>query len=128
VYSTFLTTPSSKLLIYCLATAIIAEHSYFLWKQKPSVSSAPFKLAIQKFNSSADLNKIKTAIEEASHFKTKDQKQVLVKIALENCFCEYLLPQIIQSLSLIYLIWLYKNFKASFQNFINIICLYSPPL
>jgi len=69
----FLITPSSPL-FYCLATAIIAEHSYFLWKQKPSVSSAPFKLAIQKLNSSADFKKIKTAIEQAFHLKTKDQK------------------------------------------------------
>ena len=76
-------------LFYCLATAIIAEHSYFLWKQKPSVSSAPFKLAIQKFNSSIDLKNIQTAIEEASHLKTKDQKHALVKIALENCLCKF---------------------------------------
>ena len=87
----FLTT-LSKLLLYCPATAIIAEHSYFLWKQKPSKSSAPFKLAAQKFSSSADLNKIKTAIEEVSHFKAKDQKCALVKIALENCLCEFLIP------------------------------------
>ncbi|KIK05715.1 hypothetical protein K443DRAFT_90783, partial [Laccaria amethystina LaAM-08-1] len=87
----------------CITTAIVAEHSYFLWKQKPSKSSAPFKLAAQKFNSSADLNKIKTAIEEASHFKTKDQKHALVKIALENCLCEFLISQVFQCLSLIYL-------------------------
>jgi hypothetical protein len=79
------------------ATAIIAEHSYFLWKQKPSVSSAPFKLDVQQFNSSADLNKIKTAIEEVSHFKTKDQKHALVKIALENCLCEFLIPKVFLS-------------------------------
>ncbi|EDR08380.1 uncharacterized protein LACBIDRAFT_296954 [Laccaria bicolor S238N-H82] len=69
----------------CIVTAIIAEHSYFLWKQKPSASSAPVKLAIQKLNSSVDLNYIKTAIEKASHLKTQDQKHALVKIALENC-------------------------------------------
>ncbi|KIJ96992.1 hypothetical protein K443DRAFT_681891, partial [Laccaria amethystina LaAM-08-1] len=68
----------------CIATAIIAEHSFFLWKQKPSTSTAPFKLAIQKFNL-IDLQNIKTAIEEASHLKMKDQKDALVKIALENC-------------------------------------------
>ena len=71
-------------------TAIIAEHSYLLWKQKPSTSSASFDLAIQKFNSSADLAKIKTAIKEASQLKTEDQKQALVKIALENRLCEFL--------------------------------------
>ena len=70
-------------------TAIIAEHSFFLWKQKPSKSSAPFELAIQKFNSSADLEKIKTAIKEASRLKTKDQKQALVNIALEKRLCEF---------------------------------------
>ncbi|KIJ90354.1 hypothetical protein K443DRAFT_116714, partial [Laccaria amethystina LaAM-08-1] len=71
-----------------IATAIIAEHSFFLWKQKPSTSTAPFKLAIQKFNLFADLKNIKTAIEEASHLKMKDQKDALVKIALENCLCD----------------------------------------
>ncbi|EDR13862.1 uncharacterized protein LACBIDRAFT_304962 [Laccaria bicolor S238N-H82] len=69
----------------CITTAIIAEHSYFLWKKKPSGSSTPFELAIQKLNSSTDLEKIKTAIEEASHLKSKDKKHALVKIALENC-------------------------------------------
>ena len=72
-------------------TAIIAEHSYFLWKQKPSTSSAPFELAIQKFNLFADLAKIKTAIKEASWLKTEDPKQALVKIALENRLCESLI-------------------------------------
>ena len=72
-------------------TAIIAEHSFFLWKQKPSKSSAPFELAIQKFNSSADLAKIKTAIKEASRLKTEDQKQALVKIALENRLRQFLI-------------------------------------
>jgi len=75
-----------------------------LWKEKPSKSSAPFKLAAQKFNSSAYLNKIKTSIEEASHFKTKDQKDALIKIALENFLCKFLISQISQSISLIYLI------------------------
>ena len=75
-------------------TAIIAEHSFFLWKQKPSKSSAPFELAIQKFNSSADLAKIKTAIKEASQLKTEDQEQALVKIALENRLCEFLICQV----------------------------------
>ena len=70
-------------------TAIIAEHSFFLWKQKPSKSSAPFELAIQKFNSSADLAKIKTAIKKASWLKAEDQKQALVKIALENRLREF---------------------------------------
>ncbi|KIK00320.1 hypothetical protein K443DRAFT_100608, partial [Laccaria amethystina LaAM-08-1] len=80
----------------CITTAIIAECSYFLWKEKPSVSSAPFKLAVEKFNSSADLNKIKTAIEEASHFQTQDQKHALVKIALGNCLCEFLISEVFQ--------------------------------
>ena len=70
-------------------TAIIAEHSFFLWKEKPSRSPAPFELAIQKFNFSADLVKIKTAVKEASRLKTEDQKQALVKIALENRLREF---------------------------------------
>ncbi|EDR01879.1 uncharacterized protein LACBIDRAFT_332861 [Laccaria bicolor S238N-H82] len=69
----------------CIVTAIIVEHSFFLWKQKPSKSTAPFESAIQKFNLSADVAKINTAIVEASHMKTKDQKkQALVKIAMDN--------------------------------------------
>ena len=75
-------------------TATIAEHSYFLWKQKPSRSLAPFELAIQKFNSSADFAKIKTAIKEASQLKAEDHKQALVKIALENRLREFLICQI----------------------------------
>ncbi|KIK05687.1 hypothetical protein K443DRAFT_90872, partial [Laccaria amethystina LaAM-08-1] len=82
----------------CITTAIIAEHSYFLWKQKPSASSALLKLAIQKLNSSADLKKIKTAIEEASHVKTKHQKHALVKIALENRLCKFLNLEVFQCL------------------------------
>ena len=78
-------------------TAVIAEHSYHLWKQKPSTSSAPFDLAIQKFNSSADLAKIKIAIKEASQLKTDDQKQALVEIALENRLCEFLNCQLFLS-------------------------------
>ena len=70
-------------------TAIIAEHSYFLWKHTPSSSSAPFELAIQRFKLSADLAKIKTAIKEASQLKTEDEKQALVNIALENRLCEF---------------------------------------
>ncbi|EDQ98912.1 uncharacterized protein LACBIDRAFT_335532 [Laccaria bicolor S238N-H82] len=45
----------------------------------------PLKSAIQKFNLSADVAKIKTAIKEASRLKTEDQKkQALVKIAMDN--------------------------------------------
>ena len=75
-------------------TAIIAEHSFFLWKQKPSESSAPFELAIQKFKLSADLAKMKTAIKEASQLKTKDQNQALVNIALDNRLREFLNGQV----------------------------------
>ncbi|KIJ99237.1 hypothetical protein K443DRAFT_102578, partial [Laccaria amethystina LaAM-08-1] len=71
----------------CIATAIIAEHSYFLWKQKPSASSGPIISAIQQFHSSADLKKINIAIQGASHLKTKDQVHAVVKIAIENCLC-----------------------------------------
>jgi len=99
----FMTT-LSYLLFYCSATAIITEHSYFLWKEKPSASSAPFKLAIEKLKLFVDLKKIKTAIQEASHLKTKDKKHALVKIALENCLCESLNTEVIQCFSLIYLI------------------------
>ena len=86
--------------MYFSVTAIIAEHSFFLWKQKPSTSSAPFELAIQKFNLSADLPTIKTAIKEASQFKTRtrDQEQALVKIALENRLCEFLICQVFKFL------------------------------
>ena len=99
----FLTT-LSKLLFYCSATAIIAEHSYFLWHQKPSASSAPFKLAIQKFNLFVDLKKIKTAIGEASQLKIQDQKHALAMIAEKNCLCELLIFRVFEHISLIYLI------------------------
>ncbi|KIJ98999.1 hypothetical protein K443DRAFT_8737 [Laccaria amethystina LaAM-08-1] len=88
----------------CITTTIITDNSYFQWKQKPSASSAPFKLAIQKFNSSVDLEKIKTAIKDASHLKTKDQKAALVKIAMENRICELLIPEVFQCLFFICLI------------------------
>ena len=80
-------TTVSKVPFYFLATAIIADHSYFLWKQKPSASSDFFVSAIQHFNTSANLNKINVAIEEASHLKTQDRVQAVVKIALENRLC-----------------------------------------
>ena len=94
----------SWLLFYCSVTAIIAEHSFFLWKRKPSSSLAPFNLAIQKINLSAHLAKIKSAIKEASQFKTEDQKKALVKIALENRLCEFLISQVFKFPSLIYFI------------------------
>jgi hypothetical protein len=40
------------------------------------------------------LNKIKIAIEKASDFKTKDRKDALVKIALENCLREFIIPSL----------------------------------
>ena len=87
-------TTVSWLLFYCSVTVIIAEHSFFLWKHKASRSLTPFELAIQKFNSSADLAKIKIAIKEVAQLKTKDQKQALVKIALENRLREFLICQV----------------------------------
>jgi hypothetical protein len=75
-----------------------------LWKKNPSVSSAPIKLAIQKLNSYVHMKKIKTAIVEASHLKTKDQKLAVIKIALENSLCESLNPEVFQCFSLIHLI------------------------
>ena len=74
----------SQLLFYCSVTAIITEHTYFLWKEKTVGSSAHFKLAIQKFNLLANMTNIKSAIEGAAHFTTEDQKHAVVKIALEN--------------------------------------------
>ncbi|EDR04648.1 uncharacterized protein LACBIDRAFT_330502 [Laccaria bicolor S238N-H82] len=79
------TKTSKDIALLCIATAIIAEHSYFLWNQNPSASSAPFKSAIQKFNLVADIAKIETAIQEASHLQMKDKKHALVEIALKNC-------------------------------------------
>ena len=102
------------------ATTIIAECSYFLWKEKPSASSAPFKVAIQKFNMLADLKKIKTVIEEASHLKPKDKKHVLVNIALENCLCEFLHAEVIEPFSLLYF-FSFIRVQAFFLNLINII-------
>ena len=112
-----LMTTLTQLPFYCSVTAVIAEHSFFLWKQKPSASLDPFKLAIQKLNLSADLTKIKTTIKEASHLKTKDKKYALVKIALENRLGEFLIFQVFQCPSLIFYFSFIRE-KASFQNFI----------
>ena len=54
----------------------------------------PFELAIQKFNLSDNMEKIKIAIAQASQLKTKDQKLALVKIALENRLCEFFICQV----------------------------------
>lgn len=97
-------TIQSHLLLSWSATAVIAEHSFFLWKQNPSVSSAPVQLAITKLNSPVHLTKIKTAIKMVSHLEAQDQKHALVKIALENCLCESLDPEVFRCLSLIHLI------------------------
>jgi hypothetical protein len=92
-----------------ITTILLPSHSYhcraFIFSVETEAFSifCPFKVAVQKFNTSADLKKIKTAI-EASHLKTKHERHVLVKIALENCLCEFLIPQAFQYLSLIYLI------------------------
>ena len=102
---------------FCSVTAITAEHSFFLWKQKPSASSAPIILAIEKLNLSVDSQKVKTAIQKASHLKAKDQKLALVKIALENRLGEFLIFQVFQCPSLIFDFSFIRE-KASFQNFI----------
>ena len=44
------------------------------------------------------MEKIKNAIEEVSSLKTNDQKHALVKIALENCLCEFQNPEVLQCL------------------------------
>ena len=78
----------------------------------PSKSLASFELAIQKFNLSADLAKIKTAIKETSRFKTEDQKQALVKIALENRLCEFLICQVVN----FYLSFIWFSFIKVLKN------------
>ena len=58
------------------------------------MSWASIELAIQKFNLSANLAKIKTAINEASQLNSEDKKKALVKIALENRLREFLICQV----------------------------------
>ncbi|KIJ99482.1 hypothetical protein K443DRAFT_102184, partial [Laccaria amethystina LaAM-08-1] len=76
----------------CLATAIIAEHSFFLWKQKPSSSPEVFTMSIETFKSSADLPKIWNAIQDVSPLQAEDKtlrlwQSALVEIALNNLLC-----------------------------------------
>ncbi|EDR10098.1 uncharacterized protein LACBIDRAFT_325699 [Laccaria bicolor S238N-H82] len=67
----------------CIATAIIAEHSYFIWKKQPSKSAEPIKKSFHMFQSSAAINNIHDAIKELDEGH-RDIAAALVKIALDN--------------------------------------------
>ncbi|KIJ99489.1 hypothetical protein K443DRAFT_102167 [Laccaria amethystina LaAM-08-1] len=74
----------------CIATAIIAEDSFFLWKQNPSSSPEVFTTSMETFKSSADLPKIWNAIQNASPLKDKTLslwRSALVQIAQDNLLC-----------------------------------------
>ena len=70
------------------ATAIIAEHSYFIWKEQPSTSSKPIKMSFQTFFSSAAFQNIQNAIKELDEGHT-DVAAAVVKIALDNRLCKF---------------------------------------
>ena len=70
------------------ATAIIAEHSYFIWKEQPSKSSEPVKISFHTFQSSAAFKNIQNGIKELDEEHT-DIAAAVVKIALENRLCRF---------------------------------------
>ena len=72
------------------ATAIIAGHSYFIWKQQSSKSSEPLKISFDIFQSSAAFKNIQNAIENLDGEHT-DVTAAIVKIALDNHLCKSLM-------------------------------------
>ncbi|KIJ95316.1 hypothetical protein K443DRAFT_108952 [Laccaria amethystina LaAM-08-1] len=83
---------SPKSAFLCIATAIIAEHSYFIWKKQPSKSSEPLKKSFHTFLSSAAFKNIWNAIKELDEGHT-DVAVTIVQIALDNCLCKFLICQ-----------------------------------
>ncbi|KIJ99531.1 hypothetical protein K443DRAFT_102106, partial [Laccaria amethystina LaAM-08-1] len=71
-----------------IATAIIAEHSFFIWKQAPSKSPNPFKISFDKFKSSAAFYNIQNPIQRVDQANTEVVSEI-VKIALDNCLREF---------------------------------------
>jgi len=72
------------------ATAIIAGHSYFIWKYQPSKSSEPLKISFDTFQSSAAFKNIQDAIVNLDGEHT-DVAAAIVKIALDNQLCKSLI-------------------------------------
>ena len=69
------------------ATAIIAEHSYFIWKKQPSKSSEPLKKSFHMFQSSPVFKNISNAILELDE-RNANVPAAIVKIALDNRLCK----------------------------------------
>ena len=69
------------------ATAIIAEHSYFIWKKQPSKSSEPLKKSFHIFQSSPVFKNISNAILELDE-RNANVPAAIVKIALDNRLCK----------------------------------------
>jgi len=70
------------------ATAIIAGHSYFIWKQQPSKFPELLKISFHTFQSSPAFKIIQNAIKNLHEGHT-DVAAAIVKIALDNCFCKF---------------------------------------
>jgi hypothetical protein len=70
------------------ATCIIAEHSYFIWKNQPSESSRPLKISFQTFQSSPAFKNIQNVIKELDEGHP-GVAAALVKIALDNRLCKF---------------------------------------
>jgi hypothetical protein len=70
------------------ATAIIAEHSYVIWRQQPSMSCEALKISFCTFQSSAALKNIQNAIKELDEEHT-DVAAAIVKIGLDNRLCKF---------------------------------------
>ena len=74
------------------ATAIIADHSYFIWRQQPSNSFEPLKISFHTFQSSAAFKNIQNAIKEMDE-KSTEVAAAIMKIALDNRLCRFLVFQ-----------------------------------
>ena len=82
----------SRFLSLNTATAIIADHSYGIWRQKPSKSSELVKLSFHTFQSSAAFENIQNAIKELDE-KSTEVAAAIIKIALDNRLCRFSLFQ-----------------------------------
>jgi len=67
----------------CIATAIIAEHSYFIWKKQPSKSCEPLKKSFHAFQSSSAFKNVQNAIKGQDKGHT-DVAAAIAIIALDN--------------------------------------------
>ena len=74
------------------ATAIIAEHSHFIWKQQPSMSSEPLKQSFDTFQSSDTLKSIQQAIKGLNE-NGNEVVAAIIETALRNRLRTFLVFQ-----------------------------------